>query len=68
MVAFIDGLLVSLHSDVSSAQQPSPPTFPPDAFVHVRPDGEIVNQVNRFGIRSGRSNSAAGDPCGRNGC
>ena len=41
------GLLVSIHSDVSGAQQASPPTFPPDAFVHVRPDGTIVIQVNR---------------------
>jgi isoquinoline 1-oxidoreductase beta subunit len=47
------GLLISIHSDVSSAQQPSPPTFPPDAFVHVRPDGTIVIQVNRLEFGQG---------------
>src|SRR5713101_7564177 len=47
------GLLVSMHSDMSSAQQPSPPTFPPDAFVHVRPDGTIVIQVNRLEFGQG---------------
>src|SRR6266478_4872089 len=46
--AAVGGLLVSLQWDVSSAQQPNPPTFPPDAFVHVRPDGTIVIQVNRL--------------------
>ena len=51
--AAVGGLLVSLHSDVSSAQQPSPPTFPPDAFVHVRPDGTIVIQVNRLEFGQG---------------
>jgi isoquinoline 1-oxidoreductase beta subunit len=38
---------------MSSAQQPSPPTFPPDAFVHVRPDGTIVIQVNRLEFGQG---------------
>jgi isoquinoline 1-oxidoreductase beta subunit len=47
------GLLVSIHSDVSSAQQPNPPSFPPDAFVHVRPDGTIVIQVNRLEFGQG---------------
>jgi isoquinoline 1-oxidoreductase subunit beta len=47
------GLLVSIHSDVSGAQQASPPTFPPDAFVHVRPDGTIVIQVNRLEFGQG---------------
>jgi isoquinoline 1-oxidoreductase beta subunit len=47
------GLFVSIHSDVSSAQQPRPPTFPPDAFVHVRPDGTIVIQVNRLEFGQG---------------
>jgi isoquinoline 1-oxidoreductase subunit beta len=47
------GLLVSIHSDVSWAQQPSPPAFPPDAFVHVRPDGTIVIQVNRLEFGQG---------------
>jgi len=47
------GLLVSIHSDMSSARQPGPPTFPPDAFVHVRPDGTIVIQVNRLEFGQG---------------
>jgi isoquinoline 1-oxidoreductase subunit beta len=47
------GLLVPIHSDVSSAQQPRPPTFPPDAFVHVQPDGTIVIQVNRLEFGQG---------------
>src|SRR6266851_8760821 len=51
--AAVGGLLVSIHSDMSSAQQPSPPTFPPDAFVHVRPDGTIVIQVNRLEFGQG---------------
>src|SRR5713101_962856 len=51
--AAVGGLLVSLRSDVSSAQQTNPPTFPPDAFVHVRPDGTIVIQVNRLEFGQG---------------
>src|SRR6266851_3468350 len=51
--AVVGGLLVSLRSDVSSAQQPNPPTFPPDAFVHVRPAGTIVIQVNRLEFGQG---------------
>jgi len=48
------GLLVSLYADVpSGAQQPRPPTFPPDAFVHLRPDGTIVIQVNRLEFGQG---------------
>src|SRR5258706_3462550 len=51
--AAVGGLLVSLQWDVSSAQQPNPRTFPPDAFVHVRPDGTIVIQVNRLEFGQG---------------
>ena len=48
------GLLVSLYADGPvGAQQPRPPTFPPDAFVHVRPDGTIVIQVNRLEFGQG---------------
>src|SRR5438045_9102367 len=46
------GLLVSLYLDVpafaqegNQAQQPK--VYPPDAFVHVRPDGKILITVNR---------------------
>jgi len=44
------GLLVSLYLDWPSIAQPSPgpKVYPPDAFVHVRPDGKIVIQVNRL--------------------
>lgn len=49
------GLLVSLYLDWSAlAQQPSKAqVYPPDAFVHVRPDGKIVIQVNRIEIGQG---------------
>jgi isoquinoline 1-oxidoreductase beta subunit len=53
------GLLVSLHSDASSAQQPSPFSFPPDAFVHVRTDGTIVIQVNRLEFGQGAQTALA---------
>jgi isoquinoline 1-oxidoreductase beta subunit len=53
------GLLVSLHSDISWGQQPSPPTFPPDAFVHVRPDSTIVIQVNRLEFGQGAQTALA---------
>ena len=47
------GLLVSLYLDLpASAQegnQAQPPkVYPPDAFVHIRPDGKIVITVNRL--------------------
>src|SRR5947199_4455474 len=49
------GLLVSLHLDwVAIAQQaPKPQVYPPDAFVHVRPDGKIEIQVNRLEFGQG---------------
>src|SRR5437879_5622827 len=49
------GLLVSLYLDWPAiAQQPSKPkVYPPDAFVHVRPDGKIVIQVNRLEFGQG---------------
>ena len=49
------GLLVSLHLDwVAIAQQaPKPQVYPPDAFVHVRPDGKIVIRVNRLEFGQG---------------
>jgi isoquinoline 1-oxidoreductase subunit beta len=43
------GMVVSMYFDRPSyAQQPPAPAFPPDAFVHVRPDGPVVIQVNRL--------------------
>src|SRR6266480_5549237 len=51
------GLLVSLYLDFSaSAQegnQPPAKIYPPDAFVHIRPDGKIVIQVNRLEFGQG---------------
>jgi len=42
------GLLVSMHFDFPvRAQDAQQSTYPPDAFVHFRPDGRIVVTVNR---------------------
>ena len=48
------GLLVSLYFDLPAlAQEGNPaapskpyPSYPPDAFVHIRPDGKIVIPVS----------------------
>lgn len=55
------GLLVSLYVDPPAfAQEGSPaapqkpyPSYPPDAFVHIRPDGKVVIQVNRLEFGQG---------------
>src|SRR6202165_4430497 len=52
------GLLVSLYLDPPSIAQEgnqAPPSkvYPPDAFVHIRPDGKIVIQVNRLEFGQG---------------
>ena len=53
------GLLVSLYLDLPSvaqeAGQPRPPAkvYPPDAFVNIKPDGNIVIQVNRLEFGQG---------------
>jgi isoquinoline 1-oxidoreductase subunit beta len=52
------GLLVSLYLDFSASaeaasQAPPPKVYPPDAFVHIRPDGKIVIQVNRLEFGQG---------------
>lgn len=49
------GLLVSLYPDWPAVgqQPPKPQVYPPDAFVHVRPDGKIVIQVNRLEFGQG---------------
>ncbi|HTZ98576.1 MAG TPA: xanthine dehydrogenase family protein molybdopterin-binding subunit [Terriglobales bacterium] len=49
------GLLVSLYLDFPAlAQEPNKPkTYPPDAFVHIKPDGTIVIQVNRLEFGQG---------------
>jgi isoquinoline 1-oxidoreductase subunit beta len=49
------GLFVSLYLDwpASAQQTAKPQSYPPDAFVHVRPDGKIVIQVNRLEFGQG---------------
>lgn len=54
------GLLVSLYLDVpvrqaqEGSQPPAKPkVYPPDAFVHIKPDGKIVIQVNRLEFGQG---------------
>jgi isoquinoline 1-oxidoreductase subunit beta len=48
------GLLVSLYLDFPLlAQAPEAKTYPPDAFVHIQPDGKIVIQVNRLEFGQG---------------
>src|SRR5712671_3327591 len=55
------GLLVSLYLDLpvsaregnGANQAPPAKIYPPDAFVHIRPDGKIVIQVNRLEFGQG---------------
>ena len=49
------GLIVSLYLDfpLSAQQPPQPKLYPPDAFVHIQPDGTIVIQVNRLEFGQG---------------
>src|SRR5438128_1596341 len=52
------GLVVSLYLDLPASAQEgnqTPPAkiYPPDAFVHIRPDGKIVIQVNRLEFGQG---------------
>src|SRR6266496_2123508 len=52
------GLLVSLYLDVPAFAQegnqaPPPKAYPPDAFVHIRPDGKILITVNRLEFGQG---------------
>src|SRR2546423_1113322 len=48
------GLLVSLYLDLPAfALVPQPQVYPPDAFVHVRPDGKILITVNRLEFGQG---------------
>src|SRR4029077_2235938 len=48
-------LFISLYLDwpAIAQQPPKPQIYPPDAFVHVRPDGKIVIQVNRLEFGQG---------------
>src|SRR5712691_3884502 len=52
------GLLVSLYLDLPAFAQegnqtPKPKVYPPDAFVHVKPDGKILITVNRLEFGQG---------------
>jgi isoquinoline 1-oxidoreductase subunit beta len=51
------GLLVSLYLDLPLAAQegaqPKAKVYPPDAFVHIKPDGKIIIQVNRLEFGQG---------------
>jgi len=51
------GLLVSLYLDFPLAAQegaqPKPKVYPPDAFVHIKPDGKILITVNRLEFGQG---------------
>jgi isoquinoline 1-oxidoreductase beta subunit len=51
------GLIVSLYFDfplaAQEAGQAKTKVYPPDAFVHIRPDGKIVIQVNRLEFGQG---------------
>ncbi len=55
------GLLVSLYFDppataqegVQGAQAPPAKIYPPDAFVHIRPDGQVFITVNRLEFGQG---------------
>src|SRR3989441_8910640 len=52
------GLLVSLYLDLPATAQegnqaPPPKVYPPDAFVHIRPDGKILITVNRLEFGQG---------------
>src|SRR5690242_8804394 len=53
--AALGGLLVSLYFDspLLTQESPKPKIYPPDAFIHVRPDGKIVIQVNRLEFGQG---------------
>jgi isoquinoline 1-oxidoreductase subunit beta len=52
------GLLVSLYLDgpafaQEGQQQPPPKVYPPNAFIHIKPDGKIVITVNRLEFGQG---------------
>src|SRR5579885_943530 len=48
------GLLVSLYLDSSLFAQPAPAkVYPPDAFVHIKPDNTVVITVNRLEFGQG---------------
>src|SRR3977135_2001195 len=65
------GWLVCLSLDIPAATQegnqaPPPKVYPPDAFVHIRPDGKIVITVNRLEFGQGGETSLPMALDGRN--
>ena len=55
------GLLVALYADrqafAQNGKQATPPPYPPEAFVHIMPDGRIVITVNRVELGQGITTS-----------
>jgi isoquinoline 1-oxidoreductase beta subunit len=50
------GFLIAMYFDFpTSAQETAPKIYPPDAFVHIKPNGEIVIMVNRVEVGQGTS-------------
>src|SRR5690349_10945385 len=48
------GLLVSMYFDrPADAQDAQQKVYPPEAFVHIRPDGKIIVTVNRCELGQG---------------
>src|SRR5215831_4439019 len=51
------GLLVSLYLNfplpAHEGAQPKPKVYPPDAFVHIKPDGKILITLNRLEFGQG---------------
>ncbi|HXA18164.1 MAG TPA: molybdopterin cofactor-binding domain-containing protein [Thermoanaerobaculia bacterium] len=50
------GFLIAMYFDFpTSAQEAAPKIYPPDAFVHIKPNGEVVIMVNRVEVGQGTS-------------
>ena len=50
------GFLIAMYFDSPvSAQEAAAKVYPPDAFVHIKPNGEIVIMVNRVEVGQGTS-------------
>lgn len=50
------GFLIAMYFDLPmSAQETAPKIYPPDAFVHIKPNGDIVIMVNRVEVGQGTS-------------
>jgi len=49
------GFLIGMYFDFPMSAQAAPKVYPPDAFVHIKPSGEIVIMVNRVEVGQGTS-------------